>query len=223
MHLHSLSSPYAGPIVSVKSAPGVIIATGNVGQFLDLSDIGTFLSRDGGVHWYKIGNGSHIYEIGNQGGLIVMAEDQKPSKYIYITWNQGVTWIKQKISEKRIYITNIVQEKNNTGLKFLVYGISKQHGSYGFIVPLNFEGLLPRQCVHWEDRSKSDYEIWIPTNQNNQCLMGKKMSYLRKKPSSECFNTDGFSLINKPEICECTLDDYECNTGFVKDKYGDCT
>jgi hypothetical protein len=122
LHLHSLSSPYAGPIHSVNTAPGVILATGNVGEYLDFNNIWTLLSRDGGVNWYVIGKGSHIYEIGDQGGLIVMAEDQRASKYIYITWTQGIHWKKIKISEEDVLITNIVMEKSNTGLKFLVYG-----------------------------------------------------------------------------------------------------
>ena len=222
LHLHSLSSPFAGPILSAESAPGVIQATGNVGEYLDKSNISTFLSRDGGVHWYKIGNGSHIYEIGDQGGLILMAEDQQASKFIYLTWNQGQTWKKIKISDEDLLITNIVQERDNVGLKFQVYGISKQQGKYGFMVPLNFEKLLPRNCDHWEDPDKSDYEIWIPTSQDNKCLMGKKISYLRRKPNSECFNPDGLNLVNRPEICECTMEDYECDVEFVKNKYNEC-
>jgi hypothetical protein len=51
-----------------------------------------------------------------------MAEDQRASKYIYITWTQGIHWKKIKISEEDVLITNIVMEKSNTGLKFLVYG-----------------------------------------------------------------------------------------------------
>jgi hypothetical protein len=30
------------------------------------------------------------------------------------------------------------------------------------------------------------------------------------------------SLINTPEICECTADDYECDIGFYRNKYGGC-
>lgn len=180
------------------------------------------MSRDGGVNWFIIGKGSHIYEIGDQGGLIVMAEDQKASKYIYITWNQGLHWKKIKISEENVLITNIVIEKTNVGLKFLVYGISSQNGSYGFMVPLDFSRLMPRDCDHWDDPDKSDYEIWTPTNQDNKCLMGKKVSYLRRKASSECFNSDDLSLVNNPETCECTHDDYECDIGFTRDKDGNC-
>lgn len=52
--------------------------------------------------------------------------------------------------------------------------------------------------------------------------MGKKVSYLRRKAISECFNPDNFSLINNPEICACTTEDYECDIGFSRNRYGGC-
>jgi hypothetical protein len=81
---------------------------------------------------------------------------------------------------------------------------------------------MPRNCVHWENSEKSDYESWTPTSQNGKCLMGKKVTYLRRKANSECFNPDDMSLINTPEICECTADDYECDIGFFRNKFGAC-
>ena len=131
-------------------------------------------------------------------------------------------WKKIKIAEEDVLITNITMEKGNKGLRFLIYGISKQQGSYGFQVPQDFSMLMPRYCKHWENVDMSDYEIWTPVNQNNTCQMGKKTSYQRRKPNAECFNPDEFNLANKPEICQCSIDDYECDVGFIRTEEGIC-
>lgn len=50
------------------------------------------MSRDGGMNWFEIRKGSHIYELGDHGGLIVMAENTKPTADIYYSFNEGSTW-----------------------------------------------------------------------------------------------------------------------------------
>ena len=66
-----------GPFYSPTSSIGLIIGTGNVGNYLSLNpdEINTYLSRDGGLNWFEIRKGSHIYEMGNHGGIIVMANN----------------------------------------------------------------------------------------------------------------------------------------------------
>lgn len=64
---HSTLLPAAGPRPNVyahKSAPGLILATGNVGKHLDFSAATTctFMSRDGGLTWEDIAD--------NPGGCI---------------------------------------------------------------------------------------------------------------------------------------------------------
>ena len=74
LHLHSVSSN-APFLYSVSSAVGIIIANGNVGEYLleaNSSGISTFMSRDAGLSWFEIRKGAHIYEIGNHGGIIVL-------------------------------------------------------------------------------------------------------------------------------------------------------
>lgn len=33
-----------------------------------------------------------MYEIGDRGGLIVMARDDKPTKEVIYSWDEGLTW-----------------------------------------------------------------------------------------------------------------------------------
>ena len=72
--MHSLSSPAVLSVAASASAPGVLLANGNTGEYLD-SNIDTFMSQDGGVNWKKVANGSSFYEIGDQGGLLVRVSE----------------------------------------------------------------------------------------------------------------------------------------------------
>lgn len=53
------------PIYSSENAPGIILATGNVGNYLsnNQDDLRTYLSTDGGHTWKEVQTGSHEYEI----------------------------------------------------------------------------------------------------------------------------------------------------------------
>ena len=55
LHLHSYSSNF-GPIYSSPSAPGLLIANGNVGAYLseNLDDVNTYISRNAGVTWEEV-------------------------------------------------------------------------------------------------------------------------------------------------------------------------
>lgn len=55
LNLHGISSDFP-PFYSVQSAAGLIIANGNVGQYLSHyeEDISTYLSIDGGLNWFEV-------------------------------------------------------------------------------------------------------------------------------------------------------------------------
>lgn len=185
-----------GPIITVDSAPGLILATGNEGEHLEEAKSDTFVSVDGGVKFKKILSGSHVYQIGDQGSLIVAAKDDKAVTEISFSWNSGESWKEMEISEKPLFITNIVSDPANKGLRFLVYGVP-QGDTYGFVIPINFEKLMPRDCKHESlgNKGESDYEEWIPQTLTNKCLNGEQLAYLRRKPHAECFNPDELVMV----------------------------
>ena len=57
LHLHSVSSKMRfGPFYTTENSIGIIIGTGNVGNYLSYREdlINTYLSRDGGNTWYEV-------------------------------------------------------------------------------------------------------------------------------------------------------------------------
>jgi hypothetical protein len=57
--------------------------------------------------------GSYIYEIGDHGALIVIAKKNTPTNLIEFSWDEGLTWETLVISEKNLYIENIIIEPSS--------------------------------------------------------------------------------------------------------------
>ena len=168
--------------------------------------------------------GSHIYEFGDHGGIIVMASDQEATTNISYSWNEGETWESLQISDTPFEITNIIIEPTNTAQSFLVYGIADN--TRGLVVGIDFSSLHKRNCqgIESPDDFDSDYELWSPNDEANpKCLMGKRVTYLRRKREAECFNTQQFERKLFIENCECTEEDWECDLGYERKDNGPCT
>lgn len=56
LHLNGFSKQEFGPVYSIESSIGLIMATGNVGYYLETrpDKINTYLSQDGGLTWFEV-------------------------------------------------------------------------------------------------------------------------------------------------------------------------
>lgn len=77
------------------------------------SDLGIFLSRDGGFTWDHVINGPYIYEIGDHGALIVMAENINETSTLLFTWNEGLTWETLEFTDDPMQVENIIIEPDS--------------------------------------------------------------------------------------------------------------
>eukprot|EP00331_Platyophrya_macrostoma_P012271 CAMPEP_0176421916 /NCGR_PEP_ID=MMETSP0127-20121128/9447_1 /TAXON_ID=938130 /ORGANISM="Platyophrya macrostoma, Strain WH" /LENGTH=888 /DNA_ID=CAMNT_0017802715 /DNA_START=25 /DNA_END=2691 /DNA_ORIENTATION=+ len=232
LHLHSMSNGRYGPFYSTDNSLGLIMGTGNVGPYLSNKEdeINTYLSRDGGLTWYEIIKGSHIYEIGDHGSLIIVANDQKAVKNIFYTWNEGLSWHTLDVSETPIEITNIITEPSNTAQKFILYGRTAANtqdskgvvkARKGVLIGIDFSSMHERTCVYPDKPNDdiSDYETWSPHGHIvDDCLMGHKITYVRRKRQAECFNPQEFDKIYDYKNCQCTEEDWECDLGYERTK-----
>ena len=92
-----------------------MLATGNLGKRLTSNDSpkNLYISRDGGLTWKSTKPGSYIYEIGDHGAIIVIAKKGQPTSEIEFSWDEGLTWETLKISDKSLFIENIIIEPNS--------------------------------------------------------------------------------------------------------------
>eukprot|EP01087_Luapelamoeba_hula_P015773 TRINITY_DN4754_c0_g1_i1.p1 TRINITY_DN4754_c0_g1~~TRINITY_DN4754_c0_g1_i1.p1 ORF type:complete len:833 (+),score=105.77 TRINITY_DN4754_c0_g1_i1:49-2499(+) len=194
---------------SRNNAPGVIVASGVVGKWLlDRPDeVNTFMSYDAGMSWTEAAKGEHIYEINNFGGLILMAKTFEAAKDIRFSWNQGASFTACKAANTPFEVVDIVSAPSATDLVFLVYGF---RGTQTVIFQVDFSNYGARQC------SDTDYENWSPSDvRGDQCLMGQRITYLRRKAGTECFNpvTHQYPLPNAVP-CVCKREDFMCDYCF---------
>lgn len=65
--------------------------------------------------------------------------------------------------------------------------------------------LIIKKGFETPNEDESDYERWTPVNYHGKkCLFGQKISYIRKKSDSECFNNRKISTSRIIQgVCEC--------------------
>lgn len=203
---------------SSPSAIGIMLVVGNVGDHLESresDDTYTFITRDGGIHWNAIKKGNYLWEYGDQGSIIIICERNKPTKVVYYTLDEGITWREYEFSPKvDMEIQFITTTPSDNSRNFLLWG--KEHGASKFsTVNIDFTGLKERQraCVLQDTAPEADdYELWEPKHplMDDNCLFGHVAQYHRKRLDKDCYNgfkTEG--LHNIARNCSCTRQDFE--------------
>ena len=71
------------------------------------------MSRDGGLVWSSVKEGAHIYEIGDHGAIIVISQKGTPTTFVEFSWDEGESWEKLTISDRELFVENIIIEPNS--------------------------------------------------------------------------------------------------------------
>jgi hypothetical protein len=105
------------------------------------------------------------------------------------------------------------------------------------MITLDFAQLHEKKCVGHERPGKddSDFENWSPHDDERHhlsqdgCLLGKKVTYVRRKQDSQCFNDYDGNAESKyvkhyrsSISCLCTMNDYQCEMNYVRNAGGAC-
>lgn len=235
LHLHGPSSWHYGAdarpsFYSHKSAPGVVMAVGNTGEYLDAAaeSTCTWVSSDGGQSWTDILPSAAIYEVGDRGGVIMTTLHQNtgPTDEVYFSLESGACWYTVQLSEA-INVQNIRVEPKGASDTFIVHGQAClksaahptcTHHPGSRVQPGGRSYTIDISDVMGDDLVScraTDYEEWSPP-QPSQCLLGRNYTMHRRKTSSNCFNKDSPKKTHS-EACPCTVDDTECEFGHEYD------
>ena len=235
LHLHGAShwqrgtwKTRLGSVYSQPSAPGVVLATGNVGEYLsgDAQIVNTFLSRDAGATWTEILKGPHIYEFGNHGGLIVVAKMAAlgPTTKVQFSRDEGRSWEDVPL-QRAINVHNIRVDPDGAGTVFVIHGTDAgstegDGDAKGLIYTLDFSKLNDRSGKHWtfgRCDAEKDYEWWNPAapGESNGCILGRKYEMERRRQDACCLNDHDYErTATKETPCACDKDfDTECQFG----------
>ncbi|KAL4245130.1 Vacuolar protein sorting/targeting protein 10 [Abortiporus biennis] len=216
LHLHSVTLPHNFGRVFSSPAPGFVMGVGSIGNhLLPYEECDTFLSTDNGVSWNMVRMDANQYEFGDSGSILVVVDDEEPTDEIRYSTNLGKSWNTYKLDVKvRTRVLTTVPD--STSQKFVLLGQvgrkdTKADRRY-VVIFLDFAKTRKRKC------GKDDFERWWARSvTNEQCLMGHKQWYNRRKIDADCYVGDKFSdPVEYEENCPCTDEDYECDYNYIK-------
>ncbi|CCU81113.1 vacuolar protein sorting protein/signal sequence binding protein, partial [Blumeria hordei DH14] len=208
---------------SSASAVGLMLGTGNVGEFLG-KEADTFMSADAGVTWKSVRKGSHLWEFGDQGSIVVIVPNDHSTKSVLYSQDNGDTWMDYEFSQFEVDVLDLTSVPSDNSRNFLIWAKSKDDRLMA--INIDFSGLTDVQCkLDEQNISKGDYELWTPKHpmQGSDCLFGHVSQYYRKSPSANCYN--GRMIAHLHDIarnCTCTRQDYECDFNHQRQPDGSC-
>ncbi|KAJ6487924.1 hypothetical protein C8R45DRAFT_1074424 [Mycena sanguinolenta] len=226
LHIHGYTeraNPYA--TYTSPSIVGVIIAAGNVGEYLgpyDQSD--TFLSRDAGLTWEEVHKGSHLWEFGDSGSILLLANDMEPTDHVLYSTDEGLSWHQYRFTDEKMRIHSIITEPSFSSRRFILQTVLP-HSAVSTVVHLDFSSLTDVQCViDVENPGHDDFELWSPSDEGSErCLFGRQTLYHRRVREANCvvgLQPHAQELVIRN--CLCTKADFECEFNYFKNESDEC-
>ncbi|EZA49376.1 Sortilin-related receptor [Ooceraea biroi] len=201
-------------IMSSKSAPGIIMATGVIGTSLK-GHPALYVSRDAGLTWKQVLKDYYFFNMGDHGGLLVAVKYFKSrgeTRDISYSTDEGETWQTYEFNEKMLRVYGLMTEPGENTTVFTMFGSdSGQH--QWLIIKVNLRNVFERECT------KDDYKFWSPTSTEQpvmSCVLGRRETYQRRAARTNCYQGIDYDRPMKLEICPCDANDYQCDYGFMR-------
>ncbi|VVC91851.1 unnamed protein product [Leptidea sinapis] len=199
-------------IMSSKSAPGVIMATGVIGKSLK-GIPGVYLSRDAGLTWKRILKDYYFFNYGDHGGVLVAVKYFKSrgeTRRILYSTNEGMDWNSYEFNAEDLRIYGLMTEPGENTTTFTMFGSANEQHQW-IIITIDLFNTFARNCT------AEDYKFWSPSPPNStvHCVLGTKEIFQTRMPHTNCYNGVGYVRPIKKVICQCGRRDYECDFGFV--------
>ncbi|XP_017764096.1 PREDICTED: sortilin-related receptor-like [Eufriesea mexicana] len=201
-------------IMSSKSAPGIIMATGVIGQSLK-GHPALYVSRDAGLTWKQVLKDYYFFNMGDHGGLLVAVKYFKSrgeTRDISYSIDEGETWQSYEFNEKMLRVYGLMTEPGENTTVFTMFGsASGQH--QWLIIKIDLRNVFERVCT------EDDFKFWSPTSPDQpamSCVLGRKETYQRRAMKANCYMGVNYDRPVKTEVCLCDYNDYQCAFGFVQ-------
>ncbi|XP_070339772.1 VPS10 domain-containing receptor SorCS3 isoform X2 [Equus asinus] len=112
LHLQISENPYSsGRISSKETAPGLVVATGNIGPELSYTDIGVFISSDGGNTWRQIFDEEYnVWFLDWGGALVAMKHTPLPVRHLWVSFDEGYSWDKYGFTSLPLFVDGALVE-----------------------------------------------------------------------------------------------------------------
>ncbi|XP_015669859.1 VPS10 domain-containing receptor SorCS1 isoform X1 [Protobothrops mucrosquamatus] len=216
LHLKVSENPYtSGNIASRDTAPGIIVASGNIGSELSENDISMFVSSDAGNIWRQIFEDEHSVLYLDQGGVLVaMKHTSLPIRHLWLSFDEGRSWSKYSFTSIPLFVDGVLGEPGEETLIMTVFG-HFSHRSEWQLVKVDYKSIFDRRCA------EDDYRPWQLHSQGEACIMGAKRTYKKRKSEKKCMQGKYAGAMSS-EPCVCTEADFDCDYGFERHSNGQC-
>ncbi|XP_073452018.1 VPS10 domain-containing receptor SorCS1 isoform X2 [Aquarana catesbeiana] len=216
LHLKVSENPYTtGNIASRDTAPGIIVASGNIGSELTENEISMFISSDAGNTWRQIFEEEHSVLYLDQGGVLVaMKHTSLPIRHLWLSFDEGRSWSKYTFTSNPLFVDGVLGEPGEETLIMTVFG-HFGHRSEWQLVKVDYKSIFDRRC------NPEDYLPWQLHSQGEACIMGAKRTYMKRRSERKCMQ-GRYAGAMSSEPCVCTEADFECDYGYERHSNGQC-
>ncbi|XP_025834721.1 sortilin-related receptor-like isoform X2 [Agrilus planipennis] len=203
-------------ILSSKSAPGLIVATGVIGKSLK-GHFGVFVSSDAGFTWRQVLKELYFFNMGDHGGVLTAVKYYKnwgETRVVLYSTDEGENWSEAPFSEHNLRLYGLMTEPGENSTVFTLFA-SKPETHQWIIIKIDLKPVFQYNC------SADDYKLWSPSQTEESrryvpCIMGKQITYRRRISHANCYNGLDLDLPVSWEPCDCDALDFECDFGFVR-------
>lgn len=201
---------------STSAANGIIIAHGSIGAVRNDSSPHLYVSNDGGHTWLDPGlpAGSYVYGVADYGNVMAVIPNEDVVEHIWFSHDLGRCFRRELLDSSSVFrqARGLMVDPSAASLYAFVLGVEGLgEDDMWRMVTINFGSLLDSKC------QESDYEnITEPV-----CLLGYQNVYNSTKPSSVCYNEEGYKSSSIARIpCKCSTEDLECDFDFFNNGSG---
>jgi hypothetical protein len=180
----------------------------------------------------RVQRGWHSYDVGHYGSIVLTCEyDDADTVLSSYTWDSLLDPAADAAAITNLRIPVVAPvissvDQSAPGVFFIV-GVDTDDT---LIYRVDYTDAGMPECAGRDDPASgtSDYEVFVPHDTEDSCILGRRFQLTRRRTSSPCFDggPDGddesiFAQLATAEPCECTHADFECNFDFVQDLSGD--
>ena len=207
-----LAAPFPGPkFFTSPSAPGLIVASGQIGPLLtDWSGQTVLVSRDAGRTWTASLNGSFVL-FGTNGGTVLLAiEDSSFTTLFHYSINFGTTWSTCTFSS--VPVTPLTMRSNfeEETSPFAILDAVDANGKF-HIFTINMTSVYNRSCTF------ADFTDWALRDANGEmCVFGRQMVFSHRAQNARCQKTAGQDRLIVSSPCNCGSEDFICSFCYAR-------
>uniref|UniRef100_A0A672TSI9 VPS10 domain-containing receptor SorCS3 n=1 Tax=Strigops habroptila TaxID=2489341 RepID=A0A672TSI9_STRHB len=217
LHLQLSENPYSsGSISSKETIPGLLVATGNIGSELSYTDVGMFISSDGGNSWRQIFEEEYnVWFLDWGGALVALKHTSVPIRHMWVSFDEGRSWSKYSFTSTPLFVDGSLVDPGIETQIMTVFGHFSLRSEWQ-LVKVDYKSIFNRRC------NKDDYQTWHLHNQGEPCVMGERKIYKKRKPGAQCSLGRDYSQTVVSEPCVCGQGDFECDYGYERHSNNQC-